>query len=316
MLTSVLLILAGLVLLFLGGEFLVRGASSLAIRLGLSPLVAGLTVVAFGTSTPELFASLHAAMEGQGDIAVGNVIGSNIFNVAGILGLTALIFPLRAGAQILRFDIPVMIAVSLVPLWILHDGYIGRMEGGILFALIIAYTIAVVRKAKTSPESPEVLAEYQAGVGKPARSVVLDVVLIAAGLGLLIGGSHFLIDGSVSIARGFGVSEAIIGLTIVAAGTSTPELASSLVAAFRKQPDIALGNIVGSNIFNILAILGITGLAHPIYSAGVGTRDIAVMILLGVALLPMVRSGGKLDRTEGVCLLAGYGVYLFFLWPR
>jgi cation:H+ antiporter len=316
MLTSLLLILAGLALLFFGGEFLVRGAASLALRLGLSPLVAGLTVVAFGTSTPELFASLYAAKEGQGDIAVGNVIGSNIFNVAVILGLTALIFPLKASAQILRFDVPVMIIVSLFPFWVLRDGHVTHIEAGIMLALLVGYVVAVVQKAKKVPVPEAVVSEYVDEVGKPSRSAILDASLIAVGLGLLIGGSHYLIEGSVSIARAFGVSEAIIGLTIVAAGTSTPELASSLIAAFRKHPDIALGNIVGSNIFNILAILGVTGLAHPLYSAGVGMRDIAVMFTFSILLLPLIRSGGKLDRTEGCCLLAGYGVYLFFLWPR
>jgi cation:H+ antiporter len=316
MLTPILLILAGLVLLYLGGEFLVKGAGSLALRLGLTPLVAGLTVVAFGTSTPELVASIKAVLAGQGDIAVGNVIGSNTFNVAFILGITAMVCPLKAGTQAIRFDAPVMAVIAFVPLWILHDRTVSKSEGAILIVMIIAYVAMVVRMAKRTPETAEVIAEYDESMPRVSKNVVLDIAFIVAGLALLVFGSNWLIDGSVQIAKAFGVSEAIIGLTIVAAGTSTPELAASLVAAYRKQPDIALGNIIGSNIFNILAILGVTGFMHPIYAPGISMLDVAVMITFSVTLIPMIRSGGTLDRGEGFCLVLGYGVYLYWLWPK
>lgn len=316
MLTPILLILAGLVLLYLGGEFLVKGAGSLALRLGLTPLVAGLTVVAFGTSTPELVASVKAILAGQGDIAVGNVIGSNTFNIAFILGVTAMVCPLRAGSQAIRFDAPVMAVVAFVPVWILFDRKVSTVEALVLFAMIIAYVVMVVRMAKRTPEKPEVIAEYDESMPKISKSALFDVVFIVVGLALLVFGSNWLIDGSVKIAKAFGVSEAIIGLTIVAAGTSTPELAASLVAAYRKQPDIALGNIIGSNIFNILAILGIAGMVHPISAPGISMLDVAVMITFSVTLIPMIRSGGTLDRGEGVCLVLGYCVYLYWLWPK
>lgn len=316
MLTPILLILAGLALLYFGGDFLVKGAGSIAIRLGLTPLVAGLTVVAFGTSTPELVASVKATFSGQGDIAVGNAIGSNIFNVALILAVTAILCPLRAGLQAIRFDAPVMAAIAFVPVWILHDRTVSRLEGSILSVLIIAYVVMIVTMAKRAPESPEVLATYTESMPHVSKSAFLDIAFIVGGLALLVFGSSWLIDGSVQIAKAFGVSEAIIGLTIVAAGTSTPELAASLIAAYRKQPDIALGNIIGSNIFNILAILGISGLIHPIYAPGISMLDVAVMITFSVTLIPMIRSGGTLDRGEGFCLLLGYCVYLYWLWPK
>ena len=314
--SSILLILGGLILLYLGGEFLVRGAGSLALRLGLTPLVAGLTVVAFGTSMPEMVASVKATLAGQGDIAIGNVIGSNTFNIGFILGITALIYPLKVGAQALRFDAPVMVAVVILPLWFLHDRLVTQVEAAILCALVVVYTVVVVRMARRKPETQAVLQEFGDAAPKVSKSAFLDVALVVGGLVILVFGSNWLIDGSVAIAKAFGVSEAIIGLTIVAAGTSTPELAASLVAAFRKQPDIALGNIIGSNVFNILAITGVAGSVQPIYAPGVSMMDVAVMITMSVALLPMIRSGGTLDRSEGFCLLLGYGVYLYWLWPK
>ncbi len=316
MLTSILLIVAGIILLYLGGEFLVRGAGSLALRLGLPPMVAGLTVVGFATSTPELVASVQAVLANQGDIAVGNVIGSNTFNVAVILGLTALICPLKIGSQAIRFDAPLMLGVVILPVWVLYDRLVTRVEGGGLFMLIIFYTVAVIRRAKRSPEDPQVLAEYEHGLPKVLKHAAFDVVFIVSGIVLLIFGSKWLIYGSVTIAKAYGISEAFIALTVIAAGTSTPELAASLVAAFRKQPDIAVGNLIGSNVFNVLCILGVAGLIRPTAAPGVAMLDVAVMITFAAALIPMFRSGGTLDRTEGVSLLLGYAVYLFWLWPK
>ena len=316
MTSPLLFLLLGLVLLYFGGEGLVRGSSALALRLGLTPLVVGLTVVAFGTSAPELVVSVQAALAGQGDIAIGNVIGSNIFNIGLILGVTALIYPLKVQLQILRIDTPIMIGVSLLAAWMLADRTIGRPEGALLFVGIIAYTVFTVLYARKVKSSAEVEAEFAESVPAPHGRVWRDLIFIAVGLALLIAGSHFLVAGAVRLARGFGISEAIIGLTIVAAGTSMPELVTSLVAAFKKQPDIALGNIIGSNIFNILGILGAAALLRPITGEGIKMMDLYVAIAFAVALLPVLWSGRKMERWEGGLLLAAYGGYLYVLWPK
>jgi cation:H+ antiporter len=320
MLLSISLILAGLVALYYGAEWLVKGASSLAIRLGMTPLVAGLTVVAFGTSSPELVVSLTAAFKGAGDIALGNVVGSNIFNIAVILGLTAAILPLKVEFQLLKFDTPFMIAISGLFLWFFHDRSITPLEGGILFAILIAYIAINVRLAKKQV-TPHVAEEYNGELATLATQAKepawKSLLLIAVGLAVLIAGSRAFVIGAVSIARSYGISEAIIGLTIVAAGTSLPELASSLVAAFRQQADIAIGNIIGSNIFNILAILGLSGLiAGPLNGPGITNFDLWVMLGVSAALLPLLWTGFRITRWEGLALLAAYGGYLFKIWPK
>ena len=306
----------GLVLLYFGGEWLVKGSSSLALRLGMTPLVAGLTVVAFGTSSPELVVSLKAAMEGQGAIALGNVIGSNIFNVGFTLGLTALIFPLKVGNQIVRFDVPIMIAITLGSLVALWDFELGRVEGGILFTALIGYIGLSVWMAKNVATSEAVKAEYQEGVPRSAGPAWKDLAFIVGGLVLLIFGSRFFVDGAVSIARNFGVSEAVIGLTIIAGGTSLPELAASIVAALRREPDIAIGNIVGSNIFNLLGILGVSALVNPMSGPGLQHFDLFVMLAFAVVLLPITWSRFRIVRWEGILLLAGYAAYVWKLWPK
>jgi cation:H+ antiporter len=306
----------GLVLLYFGGEGLVKGSSSLALRLGMTPLVAGLTVVAFGTSSPELVVSLKAVMEGQGAIAMGNVIGSNIFNIGFILGLTALIFPLKVENQIVRFDVPILIAVTLGCLAALWDFTLGRVEGGILFAALLGYIGLSVWMAKNVATSEAVKAEYQEGVPRSRGPAWKDLAFIAGGLVLLVFGSRFFVDGAVGIARSFGVSEAIIGLTIVAGGTSLPELAASIVAALRREPDIALGNIVGSNIFNLLGILGVSALVQPMNGPGLQHFDLFVMTAFAFVLLPITWSGFRIVRWEGALLLAGYAAYVWRLWPK
>lgn len=306
----------GLVLLYFGGEGLVKGSASLALRLGMTPLVAGLTVVAFGTSSPELVVSLKAVLEGQGAIAMGNVIGSNIFNIGFILGLTALIFPLKVENQIVRFDVPILIAVTVGGLVALWDFSLGRMEGGILFVALLGYIGLSVWMAKNVATSAAVQAEYQEGVPRSQGPVWKDLAFIAGGLVLLVFGSRFFVDGAVSIARSFGVSEAIIGLTIVAGGTSLPELAASIVAALRKEPDIALGNIVGSNIFNLLGILGVSALVAPMSGPGLQQFDLFVMLAFAVVLFPITWSGFRIVRWEGAVLMVGYAAYLWKLWPK
>jgi cation:H+ antiporter len=303
-----------LVLLFIGAEGLVRGSAALAMRAGLSPLVVGLTIVAFGTSSPELVVSVQAGLSQQGDIAVGNVVGSNIFNIAVILGITALVCPIPVHRQILKVDAPVALGVAFVLVLLLLDGALGRFEGGLLFAGIVVYTwmnVVLARRQRMAmaadPGGPSVSA--------PSRHWTADLVFILGGLAVLVFGSRLLVEHSVSLAKDIGISEAVIGLTIVAAGTSMPELATSLIAAVRKQPDIAIGNVVGSNVFNILGILGLASFLSPLNAAGISSVDYAAMLVVTVLLIPLLYTGRLLHRLEGVALLSLYGVYLYVLWP-
>lgn len=304
-----------LVLLFVGAEALVRGSASLALRAGLSPLMVGLTIVAFGTSSPELFASVKAALSGQGDIAVGNVVGSNSFNIGVILGLAALVCPIPVHGQVVKIDAPIALAVALLPPFLLLDHTVGRVEGLLLVGGIVAYTamnlVLARRQAGTVAEDPS-----GAPVQSASRHWGIDLASIVAGLGLLVLGSSLLVDNSVALAKAFGVGEAVIALTIVAAGTSMPELATSVVAAVRKQPDIAVGNVVGSNIFNVLGILGVGSIVSPLRAPGVSTSDQVVMIAFTLLLIPLLYTGRVLHRVEGGALLLLYGVYLFLLWPN
>ena len=310
----VIFLLLGLVLLYWGAEGLVRGSSSIALRLGVTPLVIGLTVVAFGTSAPEMVVSIKSAYLEQGDIALGNVIGSNIFNVAVILGLSAAIRPLAVKVQLIKFDAPIMIIVSLLLLVIFRNGYLGRVEAALLFTGVVTYTIVNIIMARKET-NPEVTAEFAEGTPHESRSLLKDLAFIIGGLALLVLGARFLVDSAVAMARVWGVSEAVIGLTIIAAGTSMPELATSVIAAIRKESDIAIGNIVGSNIFNILAILGVAGLVKPLNAGGINLVDFYLMIALAILLLPMMITGKKITRWEGLVLMAVYAGYLYWLWP-
>ena len=306
-----LLIVGGLALLTIGAELLVRGSSKLALHLKVPGLVVGLTVVAFGTSAPELVVSISSNISGLGDIAVGNVVGSNIFNIAVILGLAAVIRPVKVSLKILRIDMPIVVGLTvLVPVFLL-DNLVSRLEGAILFCGIVAYTaFTIFLGKKESERSPSTT------VGESAKgSLVFQILFILGGLGALVVGSRLLVDGSVNLAERFQVSEAIVGLTIVAAGTSLPELATSLVATVRKQEDIAVGNVIGSNIFNILAILGLTGWISPIHVQNISQVDLGAMILVTLFLLPLIRTGFRITRVEGAALLMLYGCYLYYLWP-
>ena len=295
-----LLLLAGLVALYFGAEWLVRGGASLAVRLGVTPLLVGLTVVAYGTSTPELIVSSTAAAQGQGAIAIGNVVGSNIFNIGVILGLTALVAPMRVQLQLLKFDTPVMVGVALLFLLFFRDGSIQRWESLVFLAVIVLYTVVNVRLARRQA-SADVRQEFDDSVPKPTGSPWTDAGLIVAGLATLVLGSRLFVTGAVDLARLFDISDAVIGLTIVAAGTSLPELASSLMAAWRKQPDIAIGNVVGSNIYNILAILGVSGmLASPVNGQGVSLTDTLIMIGFSVRA-----AGHRLDGLQAPTMGGG-----------
>lgn len=313
------LILSGLIALVLGGEVLVRGASAVAAAFRIPPLVIGLTVVAFGTSAPELGVSLQAAFTGASDVAVGNVVGSNLFNVLLILGLAALVTPLAVSSQLIRFDVPLMIALSCL-MWVLaRDGVIGRVDGVILFSVLIIYVVICMRTARRESKAvqDEYAAEYAGEREKPVR-LPLQFALIAVGLVCLGLGSKWLVSGAVAVATWFGVSELVIGLTIVAAGTSLPEGVTSIVASFRGERDIAVGNVVGSNIFNLGCVLGLTGFVSPhglSVSAAAIRFDIPVMILVAAACFPIFYTGSRISRAEGMLLVTGFVAYtLILIW--
>jgi cation:H+ antiporter len=311
---TVVLFVAGLGLLVLGAEWLVKGASRLAAALGISPLVIGLTVVAYGTSSPEMAVSVKSALAGQADIAVGNVVGSNIFNVLFILGVSALITPLLVSSQLVRLDVPIMIGVSALTLFLAGDGSIGRLDAALLFGGVVAYTVFQVLQSRK--ESAAIREEYGKEYGPKQTSTAVNVALVAAGLVLLVLGSRWLVNGAVAFAQAFGVSELVIGLTIVAAGTSLPEVATSILAAVRGERDIAVGNVVGSNIFNILAVLGLSGLVAPSglpVSSALAAFDIPVMIAVAVACLPIFASGATIARWEGALFLFFYVAYTAYL---
>ncbi|WP_199221027.1 calcium/sodium antiporter [Coraliomargarita sinensis] len=300
----------GILFLYLGAECLVRGSSRLATRFGIPPLIIGLTVVAFGTSSPELLVSISAVVQGANDVAVGNVVGSNIFNIAVILGVTALIKPPSVHIDLIRREIPVMILVSLLTLGLVGLGYVSRLAGLSLCAGLVVYLWLSIRTARKETKA----AEFDLPLS-PRMPVWLCAILIVAGLSVLVFGAQLFLTGAVKLARDFGFSEAVIGLTIVAAGTSLPELATSVVAAIRKESDVAIGNIVGSNIFNVLGILGLTSAMLPMEVAGIGLRDAGFMLGFAVLMLPFAFSQRTISRTEGVVFLSIYGVYLYLLWP-
>ena len=312
--TTLLLFLAGIVLLILGADLLVRGASRIALALGVSPLVVGLTVVAFGTSAPESAVSVKAALAGQADIAYGNVVGSNVFNVLFILGLSALVAPLLVDRQLMRRDVPVMIGASLLLPALALDGRIGRLDGALLFAGILAYTVYSVLQSRK--EAADRRAAEPETKPEPTGPAAVNVLLVLGGLAMLVLGARWLVDGAVEFARALGVSELVIGLTIVAAGTSLPEVATSVLAAWRGQREIAVGNVVGSNIFNVLCVLGLAGLVAPTgvpVAAQALAFDTPVMIAVSVACLPIFFTGHVIARWEGALFLFFYIAYAAFL---
>ena len=307
-------LIAGLALLVAGAEALVRGAARLAARFGIPPLVIGLTVVAFGTSAPEMAVSVQSASNGQGDIAVGNVLGSNIFNVLMILGLSALVIPLTVSRQLIRLDVPLMIGASLLAWLLAIDQHYGRLDGLFLFASLLAYIAFQIRgslRAKTNGESNEFEEEY--GKRPEGRLALLGHLgFIVLGLALLVWGSNLLVDAAVTLARALGLSELVIGLTIVAAGTSLPELATSVMAALKGERDIAVGNIVGSNLFNLLAVLGLAALVAPApisVSPNALAFDYPVMVAVAVACLPIFFTGYRINRWEGLLFFGYYLAY-------
>jgi cation:H+ antiporter len=312
---TLLLLLGGLVLLILGGELLVRGAVAIATRLGVSPLMIGLTLVGFGTSTPELVTSLQAALAGSPGIAVGNVVGSNTANILLILGLAAVIRPVTATSAAFRRDGSVVVLAALLCAWASLSGEIGRGVGTLLVAALVAYVVLtyLLERQSTSPSAALHAAEAEAAppaAGGPLRSFGS----LLAGIAFTIAGARLLVDAAIELATGFGVSEAVIGLTIVAIGTSLPELVTSIMAALRGQSDVAFGNVIGSNIYNVLGILGVTALVQPlVVPAEIATLDIWVMLAATAALIVVTLTGWRVTRLEGGLMVAIYGAYLTWL---
>lgn len=314
------MLIGGLILLVIGAELLVRGASKVAAIFGIAPLVIGLTVVAYGTSTPELAVSLQAGLSGNANIAVANVVGSNIFNVLFILGICAVIQPLVVAQQLVRLDVPLMIGISVLVVAMAFDGRLTWVDGLLLTAGIITYTTWAIRKSRQ--ETAAVKAEYEQEYGAQiapthsAMEIGKQALLILSGLGILVLGARWLVDGSIQLAHFLGVSDTIIGLTIVAAGTSLPELATSVVATIRGERDIAIGNVVGSNIYNLLAILGIAGLFTPgglVIAPAMLAFDLPVMVAVAIACLPIFFSGYSIARWEGAVFFGSYLAYTAYL---
>lgn len=302
---------AGLAILYFGGECLVRGSILIAQRLGVSSLVIGVTIVAAGTSMPEMAISVHAAAIGENDISLGNVVGSNVCNIALILGLAAMLRPLSTSGSMTRIHTPVMILVSLVLMFMLRDGRLGLEEGVALLISIILYTCCVLVEARRSGGGKD---GASSGTDiAPGRGFGYSLLLIAAGLGLLFAGGNLLVAAAVNLATAAGVSEAFIGLTIVAVGTSLPELTTSVIASFKGEGDIAVGNIVGSNIFNILGILGVSAVVEPLAMGGITWTDLCVMLAVAILLLVLLLTEKRPGRISGALLLAIYTGYVAWL---
>jgi len=310
---TIILFLSGLLFLIIGAELLVKGASGIALNLRISPLVVGLTVVAFGTSSPELFVGIESSLTGNEGITFGTVVGSNIFNILFILGITALILPLSVSKKLLRMDVPFMIILSTLLLLISLNGVLSRVEGILMTAGLIIYTSFLILGSRRQHKSESVDASKSPS---KKRGWLLNICMAAAGLGLLLAGSNWFLEGAVEIARLAGLSEAIIGLTIVAAGTSMPEVVTSIMAAIRGEREVAVGNVVGSNIFNILGVLGISAifaLDGIDISESLIRFDIPVMIAVALACLPIFFTGGIISRGEGILFLGYYTAYTLYL---
>jgi cation:H+ antiporter len=317
---DLLMFLGGLILLVIGADILVRGASKLAMSFGISPLVVGLTIVAFGTSAPEVAVSVGAILDGKTDIAIGNVVGSNIFNVLFILGISAMITPLVVNIQLIRQEVPIMLGASLLLLALSLDGRLSFLDGGFLFALLVAYTVFLIVQSRreTQAAKDEFAEEIQpAQAGAWDSHWAAQIGLIAAGLVALVFGSDYLVQASVNFAKAMGVSDLIIGLTIVAAGTSMPEVATSITAAIKGERDIAVGNVVGSNTFNILGCLGVSGLVSGNLGLTIAPSllafDIWVMLAVALACLPVFMTGREIARWEGGVFFGYYIAYVAYL---
>lgn len=318
MTTTILFFIAGLVILILGAELLIRGATRLAAAMGISPLAIGLTIVAIGTASPEIAVSLQASVSGQADLTLGNVLGSNIFNILFILGMAAIVTPIVIAEQLIRMDAPIMLAASLLVLALALDGNLGIFDGLVLLSGLIGYTIFALRqsRAESRKVQNEYAEEYAEKQPRTTKNTLANIFFILGGLGSLVVGSRWLVDSAVTIARALRVSELMIGLTIVAVGTSLPEVTTSIIAALKKESDIAVGNAVGSNIFNLLGVLGVGALLAPngiSVSARVLQFDFLVMIFVALVSLPIFYIDNRISRVEGALLLGYYICYLAYI---
>lgn len=315
---TILFFILGLLLLIAGAELLVRGASRLASSFGVSPLVIGLTIVAIGTASPEIAVSLQAAVKGQGDLTLGNVLGSNIFNILFILGITSILTPIVIAKQLIRKDAPILLGISLLTFFFAMDGSISKTDGIILLIGLLAYFVFVIRESrKESKAVQNEYAEEYATKQKPtSKNVLINLVFIIIGLGLLVVGSNWLVQSAVQIAQALGVSELVIGLTIVAIGTSLPEVATSVIAALKKESDIAVGNAIGSNIFNLLGVLGLGAFLAPqgiSVSNQVLQVDLPVMVFVALVTLPIFYIDNRISKLEGGLLLSYYVLYIAYI---
>jgi cation:H+ antiporter len=308
---SIVWMAVGIGLLYVGGEGLVRGAVALGRRFGVSPIIIGLTIVAFGTSSPELAATLAGVFKGVPAVSFGNVVGSNIANLGLVLGITALIWPINVAAQFIRREMPILLGVSAAMFLLVRDGGIGRIEAAVLIVALVVY----VRSLFKSKEEPEIEAEFEEALGHSEKSALWSFTAVIVGILLLVAGANYLIKGAVEMARSIGVSERVIGLTMVAFGTSLPELASCMVAALRREGDLVLGNLIGSNIFNVLFILGATASIRPFAVDQVAVRpDLIVMMAISLLAWLLLRTGTRLARLEGALLATSYLAYMVFLF--
>ncbi len=318
---QLLFFVLGLTALIAGAELLVRGASKLALAWGISPLVVGLTIVAFGTSSPEMAVTVGAALEGNVDIALGNTVGSNVFNVLFILGVSALIAPLVVHAQLVQQEVPIMIGATVLLIVLMVDGVVGRVDAALLVVLLAAYTgfLVVQSRRQTRATADEYAGEVGRKAGQSARwdrHWAVQALLVVGGLALLVLGSRWLVGAAVAFAQALGLSELVIGLTIVAAGTSLPEVATSIAAAVKGERDIAVGNVVGSNTFNILGCVGLAGLAAPAglpVAPAVLHFDAWVMLAVAAACLPIFFTGREIARWEGAVFVGYYAAYVAYL---
>lgn len=316
--TTILLFLGGLVILILGADLLLRGAIRLAAAFGISPLAIGLTIVAIGTASPEIAVSLQAAVNGQGDLTLGNVLGSNIFNILFILGITAVVAPIVIAEQLIRMDAPIMLAVSFLVVGLAVDGTLGLVDSLVLLSCLVAYTVFALRQSRAESQNvqDEYAEEYAQKQPRTAKNVLINFFFVLIGLAFLALGARWLVDSAVAIARALRVSELVIGLTIVAIGTSLPEVTTSLLATLKGESDIAVGNAVGSNIFNLLGVLGVGTLLAP-GGIPVGARllqfDFLVMIFVALVSLPVFFIDNRISRWEGLLLLAYYVAYVTYI---
>jgi len=308
---TLLAIFSGLALLCAGAEFLIRGAVSLSLKIGISPLVVGLTVVALGTSSPEIVVGIKAAIDGHGGLAIGSVVGSNIANIGLILGISILVRPISIQVGLLRRDLPILLGFTLLVPLTMINGEISRFEGALLLAGALAYVAFNIVQSRKE-EGEEAKAEYESELSPRRISPLRTAALILVGIAGLAAGGRLLLFGGVELATRLGISEAVIGLTVVAFGTSLPELATAITAAYRGHGDIAVGNTIGSNVMNLLAVLGLAALVTPLFMSDVRLFDLAIMVGMTTVLLPLMRTDFSLKRIEGALLLAAYIAYIFY----